>query len=208
MVETPLDHLADHLTNRVQRRSQPLVLAIDGRSGVGKSTLAEYLATRTNALLVSGDDFYRGGVTLRQDSAETLADDCIDWRSQRHVLTTLRNSANAHYYSFDWAAFDGSLAATPVHLSPRPLIILEGVYSARPELSDLIDLALLVEASPPLRTKRLIAREGTIGPWERQWHRAEDWYFGQAAPSNRFDCIVASRPKSWLVLRPFPIDAA
>lgn len=208
MVDTPLDHLADHLTNRVQRRSQPLVLAIDGRSGVGKSTLAEYLATHTNALLISGDDFYRGGVTLRQDSAKTLADDCIDWRSQRHVLTTLRNSANAHYHSFDWDAFDGSLAATPVHLSPRPLIILEGVYSARPELSDLIDLALLVEASPPLRTKRLIAREGTIGPWERQWHRAEDWYFGQAAPSNRFDCIVASRPKSWRVLRPFPIDAA
>lgn len=208
MVETPLDHLADHLTKRVQRRSQPLVLAIDGRSGVGKSRLAEYLATRTNALLVSGDDFYRGGVTLRHDSAKTLADDCIDWRSQRHVLTTLRNSANANYHRFDWDAFDGSLAATPVHLSPRPLIILEGVYSARPELSDLIDLALLIQATTTLRTQRLIAREGTIGPWERQWHRAEDWYFGQAAPNNRFDCIVASRPKSWLVLRPFPIDAA
>ncbi|MBJ6988906.1 (d)CMP kinase [Devosia sp. MC521] len=208
MVDTSLDHLVKHLTGRAQTHSQPLVLAIDGRSGVGKSTLATGLATRTNALLISGDDFYRGGVTLRHDSAKELTEDCIDWRAQRRILTTLRNRANAHYYSFDWAAFDGSLAATPVHLSPRPLIILEGVYSARPELSDLIDLALLVEASPPLRTKRLIAREGTIGPWERQWHRAEDWYFGQAAPSNRFDCIVASRPKSWLVLRPFPIDAA
>lgn len=40
---------------------RPFVVAIDGRSGVGKSTFARDLAERLGAALVEGDDFFAGG---------------------------------------------------------------------------------------------------------------------------------------------------
>jgi hypothetical protein len=36
----------------------------------------------------------------------------------------------------------------------------------------------------------LLAREGSIGAWERQWHEAEEWYFTHLAPPHGFDAIL------------------
>ncbi|MTH62415.1 hypothetical protein [Paracoccus litorisediminis] len=38
--------------------------------------------------------------------------------------------------------------------------------------------------------RQLLAREGPPGDWDRQWHRAEDWYFDAAAPRHCFDIII------------------
>jgi uridine kinase len=54
------------------------------------------------------------------------------------------------------------------------IVILEGVYAARPELADLLDLRVMLAVPDEVRTARLMAREGTIGPWEQQWHDSED----------------------------------
>jgi uridine kinase len=75
-------------------------------------------------------------------------------------------------------------------LSPQSVIILEGVYSARPELADLIDMKALVTVSDTLREARLLAREGSIGPWERQWHEAEAHYFNEVMSSARFEVVL------------------
>lgn len=175
---------------RAAQREGPCVVALDGRSGAGKSTLAERLATELGACLVDGDAFFAGGVELRRDTPEERAHACIDWRRQRPVLETLRAGREARYHGFDWDAFDGTLEAEPTILEPAPFVILEGVYAARPELADLLDLRVMLIVSDATREARLVAREGSIGPWERQWHEAEDWYFGNAAPLSGFDVVV------------------
>jgi uridine kinase len=114
----------------------------------------------------------------------------VDWRRQRPVLEALRSGHRADYLAFDWAAFDGRLKTEPTAIEPRPIVLFEGVYSARPELSDLVDLRLLLEVSESTRSLRLVAREGHISPWERQWHEAEDWYFTHSAPPDVFDVIL------------------
>jgi uridine kinase len=68
--------------------------------------------------------------------------------------------------------------------------VLEGAYSARPELHDLVDLRVLLVVSDATRRARLLAREGNIGRWETQWHEAEDWYFAHVAPTSSFDVVV------------------
>lgn len=183
-----IDTLARQVSLR--RQAGPFLVAIDGRSGVGKSTLAAGLARALHGVCIEGDDFYAGGVDLRQDSAETLAGVCIDWRRQRVVLEALKNGQAAAYAPFDWEALDGSLAAHLVRVEARDVLLFEGVYSARPELRDLVDLAVLVRVSEAERQQRLLAREGEISAWERQWHRAEDWYFDSIAPEGSFDLVV------------------
>ncbi|UYN98520.1 MAG: hypothetical protein KIT02_11210 [Devosia sp.] len=175
---------------RSKGRDTPLVVAIDGRSGAGKSTLANIIARRIGACVVPGDDFFAGTTGISTATAADLAGTCIDWRRQRRVIESLLTTGRAQYQAFDWDAFDGSLQSDWTTLATSPVILVEGVYSARPELADLVDLSLLVHVSEARRIERLVAREGEIGPWERQWHRAEDHYFAMTRLPDSFDILL------------------
>jgi uridine kinase len=106
------------------------------------------------------------------------------------VLEALRSGRGASYVAFDWDAFDGRLDTEPTVVEPRPVVLFEGVYTARSELADLVDLRILLWVDDATRGARLLAREGSIGAWERQWHEAEEWYFTHLAPSHGFDMIL------------------
>lgn len=182
--------LVSSIWRRARRVDGPFVVAIDGRSGAGKSTLAGYVAEPLGAVVISGDDFFRGGVTVRADSPRERANDCIAWRELRPVLQDLREERCATYRPFDWDAFDGRLSVHEKRLNPSRFVVLEGVYSTRPELSDLIDLRVLLSIPHELRLTRLIAREGALTPWELQWHEAEDFYFESVVPEEHFDVVL------------------
>jgi len=182
--------LATWIRTRAAQLVRPCVVALDGRSGAGKSTLAARLARLLDGVVLEGDAFFAGGVDVRRDSPRDRARDCIDWRRQRPVLEALRAGREARYVAFDWDAFDGRLEGEPSVCEPRDVVVFEGVYTARPELADLTDLRVLLRVSDEVRIARLLAREGTIGPWERQWHEAEEWYFAHDATPGWFDAII------------------
>jgi len=181
---------------RAREQARPCVVALDGRSGAGKSTLAARLAAALGACVLDGDGFFAGGVAVRGDAPRDRVRDCIDWNRQRPVLEALRAGRTARYRAFDWEAFDGRLDVEPTIVEPRPFVLFEGAYAARPELADLLDLRLLLRVSEETRVARLRARDGGIGAWERQWHEAEEWYFAHVAPPQDFDVIVDEAAKS------------
>ena len=183
-----------HGSLRSLGEQRPLIVAIDGRSGTGKSTLAAAVAEQLNARpltaqVIDGDDFYAGGVTVRPEPPEVLAGLCIDWRRQREVLQTLRAGERAQWHPFDWDAFDGSLSPELHSCEPCDAVLLEGVYSARAELADLLDLRVLLTVPDEVRLSRLLAREGELGPWERQWHAAEACYLDETS-ARAFDLVI------------------
>ena len=62
------------------------MIAFDGRSGAGKSTLASVVASRLNATIVPGDDFFAAELSdaeWERRTAEQRANDAIDWRHLR-----------------------------------------------------------------------------------------------------------------------------
>lgn len=170
-------------------RGLPFLVAIDGRSGVGKSTFADALCQNLDASLVSGDDFFAGGIGLLDCDPDVLADICIDRQRLLSVLKTLKSNRAARYAPFDWDAFDGSLAS-PVTVRPAPFIVLEGVYAHHPDLRKLVDYAVLLTVPLPERERRLQRREGEITAWERQWHRGEAWYFYNLAHPDNFNEVI------------------
>lgn len=173
-----------------RRRSGPRVVAIDGRSGVGKSTLAARLAESAGATVLDGDAFFAGGVALRTDPVDARVATCIDWRRQRSVLLELRAGRSASFHAFDWDAFDGSLESRPTIVESTDLLVVEGVYSARRQLADLVDLRILLRVPDEVRLGRLRAREGGIDSWAAAWHEAEVWYFAHEGADLWFDLIV------------------
>lgn len=168
----------------------PFIIAVDGHSGVGKSTFARRVACDLDGRVIEGDDFYAGGLDIGLDTPESRAARCIDWRTQRNMLEALKHGREARWHSFDWNRFDGSLSKTETVIAPCPFIILEGVYSARSELADLIDFAVLLRLDNKRRTVRLTKRDGRAGPWDIQWREAEEWYFNEGLAGRRFDVIV------------------
>lgn len=179
-------------------KAGPRVVALDGRSGTGKSTLAAALALEAEACLVRGDDFYSPDLArLAPPEREALTDaevaaSVIDWRRLRtEVLEPLVSRQPATFRPYDWERNDGSLGAGQ-RVEPGGVVILEGVYSARPELADLIDLAVQVEADPAVRWARLAARPDDPG-WTRLWDRGEDYYFQVVRPREGFDLRVSGQ---------------
>lgn len=193
----PAALLAREIREIASERPDPVLVALDGRSAAGKSTLAAAVAPLVGAHVLDGDDFYSGGTAETWDamSAAEKASHCIDWRRQRPVLEKLARGEPASWRPYDWEADDGSLSDPPVNCDPAPVIILDGAYSARPELADLFHLRVLLDAPTDLRKMRLVQREGEDYrvDWNRRWDDAEHWYFAAVMPPDSFDLVIPAR---------------
>ena len=206
---SPVELLMARIHVEVAGRDCPLFIGIDGRSGAGKSTLAAAIsmgfadATDSAGLVtvIEGDQFYAGGGAEswdRQTPVEKAAR-VIDWRRQRAVLEQLRVRGVAEWYPFDWQADDWDsdivrLAREPVVARARPLVLLEGAYSCRPEMHDVLDLLVLLDIPRDVRRQQLLEREGEAhrSDWESRWAVAEDHYFATVMPPERFDLVLGA----------------
>jgi uridine kinase len=170
-----------------------LVLALDGHGAAGKSTLAGTVAGATGAALVHTDDFFRParaagrGDADRASGVPALAS-YYEWRRIRNqALEPRRAGCGAQFRRFDWERGSGLDGAVTV--DARPVVLLEGVFSAAPELADLVDRSVLVDTPRPVRLRRLRARV-TPEEWDDDWLTAEQAYFDAVRPPSSFDLIV------------------
>ena len=186
---------------RLAGRTTPLLVVLDGGSGAGKSTLAELIAAELPAVVVPGDDFFAAEITDAAWDARSAAErarDAIDCRRLRaEALGPLLAGSVARWHPFDFAAGprpDGTygMSRAVVERAPERVIVLDGVYSARPELADLVDLAVLVDVPIAERHARLSAREDPqfLAAWHVRWDAAEAYYFARVRPRESFDVVV------------------
>jgi len=187
----PTAELASHLLELIKHQQnhsdEPLFVALDGRSGSGKSTLANYIANRIPSVtVIEGDDFYTGGDFNLWSSrtAGENAEHCIDWKKQRNVISALKSDLHASWYAFDWHSKQWATNKPPYcsaesTCSIAAVVLLEGVYSARKELSSLFNLRVMLDVPNQIREQQLIAREGeSLRPkWDQLWSEAEQYYF-------------------------------
>lgn len=194
MVDTPQDQIIERIQSTTRKAGRALIVALDGRSGVGKSTLARQVAARLpDSCLIEGDDFYAGGSAAEWDarSPQDKARLCMNWqRLKNEALLPLLAGQTASWHPFNFEAGAG-LAEQTRHAAPAAVILIDGVYSGRPELADLVDLSILVEAQDAERKRRLYEREGLAQvEWQQRWDAGEDYYFEHIKPRDNFDLVV------------------
>jgi uridine kinase len=174
------------------------LVAIDGPGGAGKSTLAAALARhpsgRGRAAIVHGDDFYRPMPAHERLllSPQEGYHQYFDWQRLRdQVLAPLASGQPARYQRYDWPT--GQIAADELHhLPPAGTVLVEGVYSARPELAGYYDLTILVDTPRDICLQRLHQRGHDHGPgnWNERWRAAEEHYLAATSPATRLDMTV------------------
>jgi uridine kinase len=155
------------------------VIAIDGRSGAGNSTLAAALAGRLPAALVALEDLY-GGWDGLQDGVGRLCGD---------VLSPFAQGRAARVPRYDWGA---GAWLEPRTLQPPEILIVEGVGAGALAAAPYTSLLVWVHAPAALRLERALTRRpGDAHAWER-WARQEDAYVERERPQERADFVVQS----------------
>lgn len=206
-VEEKAEPLVGLLKSSVGESARTVYVALDGRSGGGKSTLAEFVRSALaddglQIAVIEGDQFYAGGTaeTWDERNAEEKVASAMDWRRQHTLLSDLRENGRTSWHSFAWDAPDWDAHPPPLEAEPQTLsiaetdvVLLEGAYCARPELHELLDVLVLLDPPLDVRRQQLLEREGDEyrEDWEGRWSEAEDLYFTQVVPPERFDLVIS-----------------
>lgn len=181
---------------------RPVVVALDGGSGAGKSTIAGRLMRLTAVARVPLDDFYQTQfpeAVLPHLTVAQRLNVVFDWhRVRTEALEPLRAGHPGRWHGFDFRRGLGErgtyeLATQVTEVAPAPTILLDGAYSAAPPLRDLIDLAVLIDAPSEVRRLRTVARGDDVeflAKWHEIWDQVEAYYFDQVCPSQSFDLTI------------------
>jgi para-aminobenzoate synthetase len=193
--------ISQEITDLHSIHQRPIVVAIDGGSGSGKSTLAKILAEHLQATLIPMDDFYAADIPDHHwdnFSIEERFQRSFDWdRLRQDVIQPLREGQPAHWYAFDFVSglrADGTygVQTKPKHLDSNAFILIDGQFSASPQLSDLVDYTILVDVPVKERHTRTAAREDPtfLARWHQLWDPVEEYYHNQLRPRETYDLVL------------------
>ena len=187
----PLGTVIERLSQRGRGRDaarRPVVLAVDGRSNNGKTTLAARIGEAVpGSAIVHTDDI------AWWHSRFGWADLLIDG-----ILEPVRQGLPVSYRPPRWAEHgrDGSIEVP----AGCPLLVIEGDGAGRREVADLIDALIWVQSDEREAGRRALARIGkpdqspTVQAY-REW-MAEEIPFNTAQRTwERADVIVCGTPE-------------
>jgi len=171
--------LAARLPGLEPRLAGVRLVALDGRSGSGKSWLAERLAGPIGAPVIHLEDLYPGWDGLAA-TAEVLA----GW-----VTGPLGRGEPARWRRFDW---DAMRYAEWHRTGPADVIILEGCGSVRTGLASTYAARIWAEAPAATRRQRLRARPdwGAYAPHAGPWAQAEDRLYQAEQTRRHCDFVI------------------
>ena len=161
-----------------QRRGnkKPFLVAIDGGSASGKSTLGAALAEELQATLIHMDDFFLP-MEMRTEERFAQPGGNVHWeRVRAEVLEPIRQGKGPEY-----GVIDCSVMAVnkTVRADVRDVVIVEGAYSLHPMLREYYDLRVLVEVEETLQKERILRRNGEqmLRRFLTEWIPLEKAYF-------------------------------
>lgn len=202
MVEAYAD-LARRVWAGPARLGRTRLVVVDGPSGAGKSVFADRLAdalAETAADVATArpsahrTDETRPPVVRTDDLLDGWADQFTFWaRLEARVLAPLRAGRPGGYQRYCWQQrrFLPDLVPVPV----APVLVVEGVSSARRVIRPEATLSVFVTAPAEPRLARAVARDGAeILPELRRWHAAEQRHFAADGTATAVDLVVDGAP--------------
>ena len=176
-IRSYFDVLEELLENR--RSERPVVIAIDGHSGSGKTSLAIGLAAlETHSVVIHTDDL------AWHHSFFDWGDLLVD-----HLLAPLRLGLNPITYQPDAWIRRGRGGAITIP-GGTTVVLVEGVGAARRQVRPYLDAVVWVHARPEVGRRRVTAR-GDTEEFIADWMGQENAFLDEQRPWEVADILVA-----------------
>ena len=172
--------------NQIYKQKGHVTIAIDGRCGSGKTTLANKLKEYLNCHIFHMDDFYLQASQRTQERYHEPGGNVDRERFKKEVLDPLKNHQDVLYRPLDCSSMSISEGTVYPY---KPINIIEGSYSCHPELIDDYDLTIFVDIDESLRHKRIEERNGkeALNMFIKKWIPLEEKYFSCFDIQNHCD---------------------
>lgn len=177
----------------LRRERGRVLIAIDGMSASGKSTLAQLLETVYATQALHMDDFF---LQPHQRTPERFAQPGgnVDYeRFGSEVLAPLRAGK-----AFDYRAYDCGTQTirSPERRTAPQVAIVEGAYSLHPALADAYDLRVMLRIDKSAQRERILRRNGEymLERFVNEWIPLEHRYFDATHIAQRCDMIWRAQP--------------
>jgi uridine kinase len=177
--------------DRLLKINDRTIVAIDGNSTAGKSTLAAFLKNAYTCNVISMDHFF---LRPEQRTRERLIQPGgnIDYeRFVDQVLNPLKSESTFAYRPYDCKSGEFT---EPITIDQRPLIVIEGVYSMHPNFTkpayNLYEIKVFLQVDEDEQKRRLLDRNPLM--YERfinEWIPMENLYFEYFKIANNCDYI-------------------
>lgn len=161
---------------RLLRKKQPVLIAIDGRSGSGKSFLAELLQAVYGCSVISMDHFFLRPEQRTPARFQEPGDNVDYERFLDEVVSRLQEGIPFSYRILNCR--DWSFSPSPV-IEPGPLTVVEGSYSHHPAFAHIFDLKVFLTVPPEVQRERILRRSGAplLKRFVEEWIPLEELYF-------------------------------
>lgn len=184
-MSTEVNKMVQQILDRIHRLDAPMIIAIDGRCGSGKTTLAQALQEQLHCSIIPMDDFF---LRPHQRTAQRLATpgENIDWeRFSQEVLLPLSMGEAVSYRPFRCST---QTLGAPRRLSAAAITIVEGSYCCHSQLREHYALKIFLTTDPKTQLERIRRRNGEalLKTFESTWIPLEERYF-TSLPEGLFD---------------------
>jgi uridine kinase len=180
--------LFDNIDSLLSQKER-LLVAIDGNSGAGKSSLASSLKDAYSCNVISTDSFF---LMPNQRTPERLSEPGgnIDYeRFFSEVITPLISKEAFFYRHYNCKTME---LTELVEVKQLPLTLIEGVYSMHPKfLSDIsYDISVFMRITGKKQLRRLEERNPKLlERFKREWIPMENQYFDHFGVANKCDLV-------------------
>jgi uridine kinase len=173
----------------LENNSGVTVLAIDGRCGAGKSSIAALLAERTGGGIVCMDDFFLPAELRTAERYATPGGNIHHERFVLEVLPFLRSGAGFTYRVFDCNKMDYNGVR---EITPSSLRIIEGAYSHHPVLGDYMDVRVFSDVDSVVQYGRIKERSGSEAAalFIKKWIPLEEAYLNAYSIREKADMVL------------------
>lgn len=176
---SPAAHLAARVRDRSPACGTTRIIAIDGRSGAGKTALALDLADELGAPILHLERLYPGwhGLARTPDAVRAL-------------LADLAIGERGRARQWDWAA---DRPGAWLSVRPTPDLIIEGVGAGARVLRPFLSQLVWLDAPAAERRRRAIDRDGrTYEPWWDVWAAQEERYLETDRTPDAADLVITT----------------
>lgn len=165
------------------------VVAIDGGSAAGKTTLAQLLVEKYNCGVFHMDDFFLPIARRKEGWKEEPAGNIDKERFLEEVLLPISRGEDVEYHKFDCMRQEISES---VEVKFNKLCIVEGAYSTHPSFENYYDLKIFLDVNPDVQKNR-ISKRNTPDKQEMFytiWVPLEKKYFETFSIKEKCDIVV------------------